>query len=196
VSPQKTVAVTRRPATVRPPHCSRYRNWFAITGEPSGVVGQRGTVCAPSGHRELDGTRLEAMPAPEVVHNPSDKIASVVIDVAAHVAHQVKVFVGMGDLPAGDVLVAQPRLADQVELREQGQRPVHRRQVDTRLAFGHTSGELLDSQMALRVVQRSPDRLPGPGDTVSPDPQPVTELVGALHAVQRKGSRHYGDEPD
>jgi hypothetical protein len=145
------------------------------------------TICAAAGDGQLDRTRLEAVPAPEVIDNASDEIASMVIDAAAHVTHQVEVLVRVGDLPPGDVLVTQPRLPDEVELREQGQRSVDRRQVDARLAFGDASSELLDGQMALRIVQRTPDRLPGSGDAIPLDPQPVTELVGALHGVQRRG---------
>jgi hypothetical protein len=50
------------------------------------------------------------------------------------------------------------------------------------MALGDAPGELLDRQVTLCIVERTPDRPPGAGHPVALEAELVTELLGAVHA--------------
>jgi hypothetical protein len=86
-------------------------------------------------HRPVttSSTSRGSKPCPwsEVVADLRDERPDVVVDLAAHLADEVEVLVGVGELPPARVGVPEPARPGEPELLEQRQRPVDRRGVRT-----------------------------------------------------------------
>ncbi len=101
----------------------------------------------------------------QVVADTGDEIADVMLDGPAVLAHDVEVLVGMRDFPAPRV-VAEPGLAHETEVREQGQGAVDGGEVDSRLPSADASREFIDGQVPVRPAKLLPNRAPWAGDAL------------------------------
>lgn len=96
-----------------------------------------------------------------------DQRADMMIDGAARSAHEVEMLVGMGELPSGGVSGSEVGLANDLEIGEQRQGPVHRGEIHRRIPLVHPGGDLLGRQMVARRPKRLPHEHTRPGDPVT-----------------------------
>lgn len=106
---------------------------------------------------ELDAGCLEPVLAPQMRPDLFDQIAAMVLDPMAAQTAEVKLFVGMGQLPMGGSGGAQIRLTHQTQIGEQSQSAVHRGDVDPGVAASHPFGDALCGEVGFGPVKDLPD---------------------------------------
>ncbi len=107
-----------------------------------------------------------------------DEIAPVVLHIAARVADQVKLVIGVRQLPASGAVGAEVGFPSQPEPSEERQRPVDGGQVDSGIVAPHLGRDLIRGEMA----PRRPEHIPH-------EPARVGEPVTALAKVGPKIDR-------
>jgi hypothetical protein len=75
---------------------------------------------------EVDVNSLKTMLTTEVFSDLGNQIPFMVIDFPTRPAHQMKVVIGMSQLPSGTFVGPQLRLADQPEIGKQGKGSINR----------------------------------------------------------------------
>jgi len=100
-----------------------------------------------TGHHQINGVGVEALTLTQLHAQLLHQIASVVLHLAAGPAHEMKVVVGVRRFPARGVVHSQMRLAGEVQLGEQRERAVDRREIDVRIDLMDPRGHLLGGQV-------------------------------------------------
>lgn len=127
--------------------------------------------CATSagpGHHQVDLPGFEAVPGIEMAADLFDQVSLVVVDLTANLAHEMEVIVRMAKFPPGPFIRAQTRLANQIQVGEQGKSAIDRGGVDGRVRLVHLSNDLLDGQVTSGAVQYLPDTKAGLREAVAP----------------------------
>ncbi len=94
----------------------------------------------------------------------------------------------MSDLPSCRFLADEVRLANHVEIGEERQGPVHRRQVDRLVDGVNPPGDLICSEMLVGLPQHLPHAQTRTGDTVSTAPQSGDEFRLDIHSLESPSS--------
>ena len=90
---------------------------------------------------------------PEVGADLFDELSDVVVNRAAPPAHHMKMVVGMGDLPSRRSVDSEMRFPNQVEILEERQRSIDRRDVDGGVGLVDSNRDLLGGEVAVGAAQ-------------------------------------------
>jgi hypothetical protein len=95
------------------------------------------------------------------------QLADVMVDAATSAAHHVEMVVGMGDLPASGAIDSEMRLSHEVEIFEEGEGSVDRRDVHAGVGLVDPQGDLLGGEMPVGGPQHRPDEPSWAGQAIA-----------------------------
>src|SRR5690606_8856274 len=143
-----------------------------------------GAIRAETGHQQLHLLGDPPVLRLEMLADPADQIARVMVHLPAPAAAEMELVVGMGRLPVRGSTTVETGLPDQPELREEGEGAINRRQVDVGVLGSDPGRDLVCREMSLGGGHDVPDRPSGSGHPVAFTLQGLAEGVVDDHGAK------------
>jgi len=116
-----------------------------------------------------------------------DKFAFMVVNRTAQTTDHVEMVIGVCDLPPGGVVYAELRLANEVEVFEEGQCPIDGGDVDGGIRPVDLRRDLFGGEVPSGGAQDRPDQPARAGEAISVIPEDDSQLGDSFHRSHGKG---------